>query len=199
MLSVALQRYVEANGGVVLTGATVRKFIVEDNECIGFRLEDGTDITARQAVVSELDPYQTYLHGFDEGVLTEDFLDLVRNFRFGDVTIARVHYALNEAPEFKNGTDMDKTAFQRIFGTLADIDKQYNEMAMGLAPTDPFLWTAAWTTMDPTPCAGRETYADHGYLRACGPGIRRGLGTNRSRLCAQYPAQATTQLHDQYG
>ena len=158
MLSVALQRYVEANGGVVLTGATVRKFIVEDNECTGFRLEDGTEVTARQAVVSELDPYQTYLHGFDEGVLTEDFLDLVRNFRFGDVTIARVHYALNEAPEFRNGTDMDKTAFQRIFGTVADIDKQYNEMAMGLAPTDPFLWTAAWTTMDPTRApAGKHT------------------------------------------
>ena len=91
-------------------------------------------------------------------MLTEDFLDLVRNFRFGDVTIARVHYALNEAPKFKNGTDMDKTAFQRIFGTLADIDKQYNEMAMGLAPTDPFLWTAAWTTMDPTRApAGKHT------------------------------------------
>jgi phytoene dehydrogenase-like protein len=35
-------------------------------------------------------------------------------------------------------------------GTVADIDKQYSEMARGLAPSDPFLWTAAWTTMDPT-------------------------------------------------
>ena len=158
MLSVALQRYIEANGGVVLTGATVRKFIVENDECIGIRLEDGSEISAGQAVVSELDPYQTYLHGFDEGVLTQDFLELVRNFRFGDVTIARVHYALNEAPRFRNGTDMDKTAFQRMFGTVADIDKQYNEMAAGLAPTDPFLWTAAWTTMDPTRApAGKHT------------------------------------------
>ena len=158
MLSVAMQRYIEANGGAVLTGATVRKFIVENDECIGIRLEDGSEITAKQAVVSELDPYQTYLHGFDEGVLAEDFLDLVRNFRFGEVTIARVHYALNEAPKFRNGTDMDKTAFQRIFGTMADIDKQYNEMAAGLAPTDPFLWTAAWTTLDPTRApAGKHT------------------------------------------
>ena len=53
---------------------------------------------------------------------------------------------------------MDKTAFQRIFGTMADIDKQYNEMAAGLAPTDPFLWTAAWTTLDPTRApAGKHT------------------------------------------
>ncbi len=150
MLSVAMQRYIEAVGGAVMTGATVRRFLVEDDACIGFRLEDGTEITARHGVISALDPWQTYLHGFDEGVLPADFLQTVRRFKFGDVTIARVHYALNEAPKFKNGADMDKTAFQRIFGTVADIDKQYNEMAAGLAPSDPFLWTAAWTTMDPT-------------------------------------------------
>ncbi len=150
MLSEAMRAYIEANGGTVMTGATVRKFIVENNECIGFRLQDGTEITAKQAVVSELDPYQTYLHGFDDGVLPESFLKMVREFQFGNVTIARVHYALNEAPMFKNGAEMDKTAFQRIFGTVADIDRQYNEIAMGLAPSDPFLWTAAWTRMDPT-------------------------------------------------
>ena len=90
------------------------------------------------------------MQGFDEGVLSNDFLGSVRNFNFGEVTIARVHYALHEAPKFNNGTDMDQTAFQRIFGSVADIDRQYNEMARGLAPSDPFLWTAAWTTMDPT-------------------------------------------------
>ena len=67
---------------------------------------------------------------------------------------------------------MDKTAFQRIFGTMADIDKQYNEMAAGLAPTDPFLWTAAWTTLDPTRAPAGKTYADYGYLCAGGPGLR---------------------------
>ncbi len=150
MLSVAMQRYIEANGSTVMTGATVRKFIVENNECVGFRLQDGTEITAKEGVVSELDPYQTYLHGFDAGVLPEGFLKMVRDFSFGEVSIARVHYALNEAPTFNNGKDMDQTAFQRIFGTVADIDKQYHEMAMGLAPSDPFLWTAAWTRMDPS-------------------------------------------------
>ncbi len=149
MLSEALRRYVEAHGGQVMTGATVDKFLVENNVCHGVRLEDGTEISARQAVVSSLDPYQTYLTGFEQGVLPTDFLSMVKSFVFGDVTIARVHYALNEAPAFRNGPEMDKTAFQRIFGTVADIDRQYQEMARGEAPSDPFLWTAAWTTMDP--------------------------------------------------
>ncbi|MCF7982360.1 MAG: NAD(P)/FAD-dependent oxidoreductase [Pseudomonadales bacterium] len=150
MLSVAMQRYIEANGSKVLTNATVRKFIIEGDSCIGFRLEDGTEITAKKGVVSALDPYQTYLHGFEEGQLPNDFTKMVRNFQFGNVTIARVHYALHEAPNFKGHPDINQTAFQRIFGNVADIDRQYQEMAQGLAPSDPFLWTAAWTTMDPT-------------------------------------------------
>lgn len=150
MLSIALQRYIEAQGGAVMTGATVRKFDVSNGVCRGVKLEDGTTIEAKRGVVSSLDPYQTYLQGFDDDVLPADFKTMVRNFVFGDVTIARVHYALNEPPTFKSGQEMDKTAFQRIFGNLADIDRQYQEMAQGLAPSDPFLWTAAWTQLDPT-------------------------------------------------
>ncbi|MEJ8566191.1 phytoene desaturase family protein [Elongatibacter sediminis] len=150
MLSVALRRYVEANGGTVRTGATVRKFITDNGACRGVRLEDGDEILARQAVVSALDPFQTFLTGFEDDELPSGFKDTVSNFSFGDITIARVHYALNEAPDFKNGADMNKTAFQRIFGTVADIDRQYQEIAARQIPSDPFLWTAAWTTMDPT-------------------------------------------------
>ena len=150
MLSESMRRYIEDNGGDVMTGATVAKFIIENNACRGIRLDDGREIFAGNGVVSSLDPFQTFLQGFDESELPAGFQIMVRNFQFGDVTIARVHYALNEAPAFKSGADMDQTAFQRIFGTVADIDKQYNEMAMGMVPSDPFLWTAAWTRMDPS-------------------------------------------------
>jgi phytoene dehydrogenase-like protein len=150
MVSIAMQRYIEAQRGTVLTNATVDKFIVRNGTCRGIRLHDGREIEASRAVVSELDPKQTFLRCMDEGVLDESFLRLVRNFSFGKVTICRVHYAMHEPPVFRNGAEMTKTPFQRIFGTVADIDKQYHEMQMGLAPSDPFLWTACWTTMDPT-------------------------------------------------
>lgn len=150
MLSESMKSYIEANGSSIMTGSTVSKFICENGECKGIELENGDEIFARVAVVSSLDPYQTFLTGFDDNVLPDGFKDMVRKFKFGDITIARVHYALNEAPKFKSGADMDKTAFQRMFGTVADIDKQYHEIAAGQAPSDPFLWTAAWSTMDPT-------------------------------------------------
>jgi len=150
MLSESLRRYVEANGGTVRTGATVEKFIARNGVCRGIRLKSGDEILARSAVVSALDPYQTYLKGFEDDELPAGFKDMVRRFSFGDITVVRVHYALHEAPDFRNGPDMNRTAFQRIFGTVADIDRQYLEIAAGQKPGDPFLWTAAWTTMDPT-------------------------------------------------
>ena len=158
MLSESLKRYVIATGGAVRTGATVRKFIAENGVCRGVRLEDGEEILARSAVVSALDPIQTYLHGFEDDELPAGFKNMVRAFKFGDISIARAHYALHEAPNFRNGVDMNKTAFQRIFGTVADIDRQYIEIAAGQKPSDPFLWTAAWTTMDATRApAGKHT------------------------------------------
>ena len=45
---------------------------------------------------------------------------------------------------------MNRTPFQRIFGSVEDIKKQYAEISMGLPPSDPFLWVACWTKMDPT-------------------------------------------------
>ena len=150
MLAIALQRYIEAQGSTVLTGATVDEFIVRNGECIGFRLDDGREIEAGKAVVTALDPRQTFLRCMAEEHLEPTFLESVRNFSFGNVTIVRAHWALNEAPEFINGREMSKTPFQRIFGTMADIDKQYAEISAGVAPADPFLWTACWTLMDPT-------------------------------------------------
>ena len=61
-----------------------------------------------------------------------------------------MHYALNELPDYNNGTDMNACAFHRIFGTMQDINVQYGEIMMGKAPTNPFLWSAGWTKLDPT-------------------------------------------------
>jgi phytoene dehydrogenase-like protein len=150
MLSEALASYIRANGGDVITEASVQRFLVEDGACIGARLENGDDVLASRGVVSALNPFQTFLDGFEDRDLPDGFKDMVRRFSWGNVTIARVHYALHEAPEFKAGEAMNRTAYQRIFGNMRDIDRQYLEIAAGEAPSDPFLWTAAWTRMDPT-------------------------------------------------
>ena len=182
MLSESMKSYIEAQGSKVMTGATVRKFITENGECKGVRLENGDDLFARHAVVSSLDPYQTFLTGFEDNELPAGFKDKVRAFTFGDISIARVHYALDEVPQFKNGPEMNKTAYQRMFGTMADIDKQYQEISAGLAPTDPFLWTAAWTTMDPT----RAPEGKHTLIMDTFVPVDLASGQNWETIGAQY-------------
>jgi phytoene dehydrogenase-like protein len=149
-MPMALARYIEARGGKVMTGATVTKLLVSDNKCQGVRLEDGQEITAAKAVVSSLDVKQTFLRLLEPEQLTPEFRRKVENFSFGKVSIVRAHYALNEAPKFKNGENMSKTSFQRIFGDMADIEKQYAEIGLNIPPSNPFLWTACWTLHDPS-------------------------------------------------
>lgn len=146
----ALARYIEARGGTVLTDATVSKFIIEENECKGLELADGRSFFANRGVVTTLDPKQSFLRLVEPGLLDDEFLRMVHNFRFGKVSIVRVHYALHEAPEFKNGAEMSKTPFQRIFGNLDDIEQQYADISMDIPSQNPFLWSACWTKKDPT-------------------------------------------------
>ena len=53
-LTVALGRYIEAQGGVVLTSKPVTELIIEGNRCAGVRCADGDTFRAEKAVVSTI-------------------------------------------------------------------------------------------------------------------------------------------------
>ncbi|MEP7242816.1 MAG: NAD(P)/FAD-dependent oxidoreductase [Gammaproteobacteria bacterium] len=146
----AMARYVEAHAGKVMTGCPIAEIIVENNQARGVRLEDGRVIEARRAVVSALEPKQTFLKFVGEQKLAPDFTQMVRRFSFGKISICRIHLALSEAPRFLNGADMSACLFHRIVDSTQQMIKFYAEIAMGIPPTDPFLWSACWTLLDPT-------------------------------------------------
>ncbi|MFN8456683.1 MAG: NAD(P)/FAD-dependent oxidoreductase [Anaerolineae bacterium] len=148
-LSNSLARFIQAYGGTVLTETPVAKFIVEAGEVKGVLLEDGRTFYAKKAVVTNLNPKISFSPKMlDDGILDEKFLRKVKNYKPGDFTIVRVHYALNEPPKYRCSEEMNHTPFQRIFGSVDDIVKQYAEIDTGLAPTNPFLWVACWTLKD---------------------------------------------------
>ncbi len=148
MLPNAMRGYIEANGGKVMTGATVAAIDVDAGQARGLTLENGQSIAARRALVSALDPKQTFQRLLDPATLPDEFNDKVRRFSFGKVSICRVHLALTEAPAFTNGTDMSHCAFHRIVDSTRQLIRFYGEIAMGVPPTDPFLWSACWTLVD---------------------------------------------------
>jgi len=146
----AMVRYIESRGGMVLTGVSARSFILEGGRARGLELEDGRRILAKRAVVTALDPRQSFVRLTPPGVLPEDFLGLVKSFSFGKTSICRIHLALTEAPRFHNGEAMSSCAFHRIVDSMPQMIRQYAEIAQGLPPSDPFLWSACWTLLDPT-------------------------------------------------
>ena len=146
----AMARYVEAHQGKVLTGSPIAEFIVQENQAKGVRLEDGRVIEARRAVVSALEPKQTFLKFVGESKLQPDFAQMVKRFSFGRISICRLHLALHEAPRFNNGADMTACLFHRIVDSMEQMTRFYAELAVGVPPTDPFLWSACWTRLDPT-------------------------------------------------
>ena len=61
MIAKALVNFLTAHGGHIRQQAHVEKILVEQGRAVGVRLRDGTVYRARQAVVSNVDPAQTFL------------------------------------------------------------------------------------------------------------------------------------------
>lgn len=150
MLPEALAGYIDDNGGKVLRSAPVRKIIVDSGEAKGIVLEDGTEIMASRAVVTALEPRQTFLRLVDAEHLDNDFLKMVNNFVFGDVASFRVHFALHEAPKFIGRDDISKAPFQRTIATIEEIDQHFAELSVGAPPTDPPVHAHCWSMRDPS-------------------------------------------------
>ncbi len=146
----SMAAYVNANGGKVLTGTSVERILTDQGKAVGVEISGGETIKARRAVVSGLDPRQTFQRLLRDEDVPESFTGMVKQFSFGRISICRMHLALNEAPEFLNGADMSACAFHRIVDSFEQMNNFYAEIAQGKPPSDPFLWSACWTKLDPT-------------------------------------------------
>lgn len=155
----ALAAYIEARGGTVLTGSPVSRIIIRDGEAKAIRLEDNTEIQAKKAVVTTLEPKQTFLRLIDRAHLEDDFVRMVKNFTFGDVASFRVHFALHEAPQFIGDALLSKAPFQRTIVSLEEIDRHFAHIPIGAAPESPPIHCHCWSLRDPTRApAGKHTF-----------------------------------------
>ncbi|WP_371169272.1 phytoene desaturase family protein [Aliiroseovarius sp. 2305UL8-7] len=195
MLPTSLANYIKAHGGEVLTEAPIDRFVMDsDGSCVGVRLESGEEITASKGVVTGLGMKVSFLDCMDPNDLHPEFVKACQNYSYGSVSIARVHYALNELPDYNNGDDMNACAFHRIFGTMQDIDVQYGEIMMGKAPTNPFLWSAGWTKLDP----GRAPEGKHTLILDTFVPSRLADGTNWDDYIEEYTEKVLMKVMRRY-
>ncbi|MBI2565546.1 MAG: NAD(P)/FAD-dependent oxidoreductase [Candidatus Schekmanbacteria bacterium] len=144
-----------SSGGDLREHSHVSRILVKGGRAVGVRLKDGTEIGARKAVVSTVDPHQTFLEMLGPGEAPAELVAEVRQVRYGhgDVLLG-VHLALNEAPRYaaaRFNPDLDQTLNVNIgYETPADLIEHYEEIDRGEVPARPRLEVGCNTLFDPS-------------------------------------------------
>ncbi len=105
-LSSALHKAIIQHGGSISDETRVEKILTTDGRASGVLVDDGTEIKAK-AVVSTVDPHQTFLKFFDEGEIPEGLQENAKRWEWEKVSLFGVHLALKEAPKYVGTENYD--------------------------------------------------------------------------------------------
>ncbi|MFH0812974.1 MAG: NAD(P)/FAD-dependent oxidoreductase [Pseudomonadota bacterium] len=100
-LAHASQRVIYENGGRGFTKHPVEKVLIENGKAIGIRLEDGTEIEAKKAVLTSLDPEQTFFKMIGKEYLDRKLIRRIENLERDWINITWYTWALRERPKYK--------------------------------------------------------------------------------------------------
>ena len=140
-LSNAMTKFMLEHGGEVFTNAQIKRIIVEDETAKGVELEDGTKYMANKAVISTIDPHQTFLKLVGEDNLGSQFVEMIKAWEWEHWSLCHLHLALEEPPQFAaaaNNPDINK-AFIYVLGyeSTDQLKKYWDGMREGKMPDTP--------------------------------------------------------------
>ena len=153
-LAEGLRRVVEGAGGVVKTGAGVKRILLRGNRAYGVELGDGTRLEAAKAVITNVEPKKSFLQMVGEEHLPPAFATRVRNYHSRGRSLFCLHLAVSEPPQYRAGADnphVNRAFSQEMFcGTVADQVQAYQEIAAGKPPRREMLQITLPTLFDPS-------------------------------------------------
>jgi len=100
MLTQALARRFEADGGTILTGRGVRRILVRNGRGVGVELEDGERLEARRAIIAATHVITTFLDLVEPDHLDRGFVEKVRHLRTGNGFGMVIRCASDELPNY---------------------------------------------------------------------------------------------------
>ncbi|MDZ4247033.1 MAG: NAD(P)/FAD-dependent oxidoreductase, partial [Dehalococcoidia bacterium] len=135
MVAQALHKVIVENGGVVKNSQHIKRIIVENGAATGVEMEDGSVIHAHKAVVSTIDPQQTFIKLVGKEHLEGDFVEQIEGWQWEQHSLTGVHLAMEEAPNFtaaSSNPDVNK-AFIYILGyeTMQQVIDDYEAVSRG--------------------------------------------------------------------
>jgi phytoene dehydrogenase-like protein len=149
-----LQRAYVRNGGQIRALHHVDKILVDRARVVGVRLRDGREWKAKRAVVSNGDPYATFIDMIGEEHLPKSFTERVKTIGCDEFSYFQVHlalkapvrYALHEAQDPAVGRAMNVAIGPQ---KPADIDAMWKEIRAGEFPEHVCLHAICPTVYDP--------------------------------------------------
>ncbi|HEU4401411.1 MAG TPA: NAD(P)/FAD-dependent oxidoreductase [Candidatus Polarisedimenticolia bacterium] len=195
-LANAFLKSVQDLGVEVKTNAEVGRFLIEGGICRGVALSNGDEYRAR-LVASNLDPRRTFLGLVDKGVLEDDFVQSIKDFRTQGSSI-KVNCALSELPNWTAIPGQDPRApHQQAMFELAPsieyLERAYDDLKYGRPSKRPMIDGNVASTMDDTLCPkGRHVmslfvqYGPYKLKEGTWPEIREKVGDDVIETLAEY-------------
>ncbi|HWH78900.1 MAG TPA: NAD(P)/FAD-dependent oxidoreductase, partial [Candidatus Binatus sp.] len=150
-----LQRAYVHNGGQIRAVHHVEKILInDDGRAMGVRLRDGREWQARLAVVSNCDPYSTFVEMIGEDHLPRTFVERVKDIQLDEFSYFQVHlalkaplrYAIHEANDPAVGHAMNVSIGPE---TPADLAQMWQEIRAGEFPEHACLHAICPSAIDP--------------------------------------------------
>lgn len=154
-LSEALVRAITALGGTVRTGAPVARFEFAGDRVTGVVLASGERITARRAVLADLNIRQ--IPDLAGGRFGDSWARKTERIKPASFAALAAHAALREAPRFRAGPEVSRAGIVEVALPLPRLRRAFDDLKYGIAaPQIPTV--AVPTVWDPTRApAGRHT------------------------------------------
>ncbi|HEY3168837.1 MAG TPA: NAD(P)/FAD-dependent oxidoreductase, partial [Candidatus Binatia bacterium] len=149
-----LQRAYVHNGGQIRAVHHVEKILVDDGRAAGVRLRDGREWKARLAVVSNSDPYATFVEMVGEDYLPRTFIERVKDIKCDEFSYFQVHLALKAPVRYALHEANDPSVGQALNVSMgperpADFEEMWKEIRAGEFPDEVCLHAICPTAFDP--------------------------------------------------
>jgi phytoene dehydrogenase-like protein len=163
-----LQRAYVHSGGQIRAVHHVEKILVDGGRAVGVRLRDGREWKARLAVVSNGDPYSTFVEMVGEKYLPRAFIERVKDIQVDEFSYFQIHLALKAPVRYALHEAGDAAVSQAMNVNMGperpvDIEEMWKEIRAREFPEHACLHAICPTAFDPLQ-APKSKHAASVYL-----------------------------------
>src|SRR5262245_33858785 len=149
-----LQRAYVHNGGQIRAVHHVEKILIANGRAVGVRLRDGREWNAWVAVVSNVDPYATFIEMVGEENLLRSFTERIESIELDEFSYFQVHLALKAPVRYALHEAHDPSVGQAMNVNMGPqkpeyLDEMWKEIRAGEFPQHACLHAICPTAFDP--------------------------------------------------